>query len=120
MRASDELITSMVRVAGDLGRQTIKRGSPLNELLQSSGKAICSLLETWLPRLGGDWWKDCVIQRLTFQQQRSVEDRRIATLTALDFAALLRVLDQNWHEIAAVHRLPREARTWLKEPCLSG
>ena len=87
----------------------------MNELLQSSGKAICSLLEAWLPKLGGDWWKDCVIQRLTFQQQRSVEDRRIATLAALDFAALLRVLDQNWHEIAAVHRLPREARTWLKE-----
>ena len=39
----------------------------MNELLQSSGKAICSLPETWLPKLGGDWWKECVIQRLTFQ-----------------------------------------------------
>jgi len=73
------------------------------------------MLETWLPRLGDKWWNDCVLQRLTFQQQRSVEERRIASLASLDLAALLRVLDQNFHEIAAVHRLPRETRNWVKE-----
>lgn len=87
----------------------------MNELLQASTGAICNMLQAWLPKLGDDWWKDCVVQRLTFQQQRSVEDRRISSLAGLDLAALLRVLDQNWHEIAAIHRLPREARTWLKE-----
>ena len=33
----------------------------------------------------------------------------------LDLAAVLRVLDQNWNELAAANSLPREARNWVKE-----
>jgi ATP-dependent helicase HepA len=33
----------------------------------------------------------------------------------LDFAALLRVLDQNWYELSAKLSLPREGRNWVKE-----
>lgn len=87
----------------------------MNSLLLTSAGAICSWLAVQLPKLGDDWWKDSVIQRLTFQQQRSVEERRISSLQELDLAALLRVLDQNWREIAAIVTLPRDARNWVKE-----
>ena len=67
------------------------------------------------PPLGGDWWKKHVEDRLSFQQQRTVRERELTTLEQLDFAALLRVLDQNWHELSQVLSLPREGRTWVKE-----
>jgi ATP-dependent helicase HepA len=87
----------------------------LNTLLRNSASAFCAWLEAQLPKLGGDCWNDHVFQRLSFQQQRSVEERCVKSLSGLDLAALLRVLDQNWHELAAIISLPREARTWLKE-----
>ena len=44
-----------------------------------------------------------------------MRERELTTLEQLDFAALLRVLDQNWHELSQVLSLPREGRTWVKE-----
>jgi ATP-dependent helicase HepA len=34
------------------------------------------------------------------------------SLAQLDFAALLRVLDQNWHELSCRFSLPREGGNW--------
>lgn len=87
----------------------------MNELLQTSGGVISRWLEAKLPLLGPKWWVDNVVNRLTFQQQRLVEERRIQSLSSLDLAAVLRVLDQNWSELAGAQPLPREARTWVKE-----
>jgi hypothetical protein len=44
-----------------------------------------------------------------------VAERGHKALRQLDFAALLRVLDQNWYELTNALRLPREGRTWGKE-----
>lgn len=87
----------------------------MNELLQASVAVISCWLEEKLPKLGSQWWQDNVVQRLTFQQQRLLEEKRVQSLRSLDMAAVLRVLDQNWSELAAVVPLPREARNWVKE-----
>lgn len=87
----------------------------MNELLHQSGGAIARWLEAKLPTLSANWWQDQVFCRLTFQQQRLVEERRIQSLAGLDLAAVLRVLDQNWSELAGAEPLPREARNWVKE-----
>lgn len=87
----------------------------MNELLHASGGEISRWLEAKLPALGSSWWVDNVVNRLTFQQQRLVEDKQIQTLSGLDLAAIIRVLDQNWSELAGAERLPREARNWVKE-----
>lgn len=55
------------------------------------------------------------MSRLSFQQQRFAAERNFRTLEALDLAALLRVLDQNWYELSKEAELPREGRSWLKE-----
>ena len=44
-----------------------------------------------------------------------VREHELTRLDQLDFAALLRVLDQNWHELSQAPGLPREGRTWVKE-----
>lgn len=87
----------------------------MNELLHKSGGAIARWLEAKLPALSANWWPDQVVNRLTFQQQRLVEEKRIQSLASLDLAAVLRVLDQNWNELAGAEPLPREARNWVKE-----
>lgn len=72
------------------------------------------LAET-LPTIQENWWDKCVVGTLTFQQQRLVEEKKIGRLSGLDLAALLRVLDQNWFEIAHKVSLPRDGRNWVKE-----
>lgn len=87
----------------------------MNELLHKSGGVIARWLESKLPALSTNWWKEQVVNRLTFQQQRLVDEKRIQSLAGLDLAAVLRLLDQNWSELAGAEPLPREARNWVKE-----
>lgn len=85
------------------------------DVLNDLGRNIQQFLETVLPSCDGQWWDNCVLAHLTFQQRRVVEEKGLTSLTELDLAGLLRVLDQNWHDINASRRLPFEARNWLKE-----
>ena len=87
----------------------------MNELLQASVEVFSRWLGAKLPALSSKWWVDNVVNRLTFQQQRLVEEKRVQSLAGLDLAAVLRVLDQNWSEIAGAEPLPRDARNWVKE-----
>src|SRR3954464_11344156 len=87
----------------------------MHELLVNAGPDLATYLSAKLPKLSPDWWQKHVVQRLSFQQQRMVEERGIRELRQLDFAALLRVLDQNWYELSNSGTLPREGRNWLKE-----
>ena len=87
----------------------------MNRLIQIATMELAGFLSTQLPALHEDWWKEHVEDRLSFQQQRVVEERGFTTLEELDFAALLRVLDQNWHELSQALKLPREGRTWIRE-----
>ncbi|MFA5684651.1 MAG: SNF2-related protein [Lysobacteraceae bacterium] len=85
------------------------------DVLNDLGRITQQFLEAVLPALDNQWWDNRVLSRLTFQQQRVVEENGITSLNELDLAGLLRVLDQNWYDINAPRRLPFEARNWLKE-----
>ena len=85
------------------------------DTLNDLGKIIQQFLEAVLPACDKQWWDKCVLANLTFQQRRIVEEKGLTSLSELDLAGLLRVLDQNWHDINASSRLPFEARNWLKE-----
>ena len=87
----------------------------MHELIRTATAELAALLATHLPPLGESWWKTHVVNCLSFQQQRIVEERGVTQLEQLDFAALLRVFDQNWHEFSRTLSLPREGRTWIKE-----
>jgi ATP-dependent helicase HepA len=84
-------------------------------VLLQAARAVRGFLDEVLPALSSSWWADLVVPNLSFQQRRAVETRRITVLSGLDLAALLRILDSNWHAIAERLRLPNEARHYLKE-----
>lgn len=85
-----------------------------NELRMATSD-LAEFLEQELPKFSDDWWEKYVIDRLSFQQQRIIEEKRLKALRELDLAALLRVLDQNWFEISNKLKFPREGRNWVKE-----
>lgn len=87
----------------------------MNELMRYAAADLARFLEVNLPRITEDWWRQLVLDRLSFQQQRMVQERGYDQLDRLDFAALLRVLDQNWYELSNELPLPREGRSWVKE-----
>jgi len=85
------------------------------ELIKLGTKELQKFLSTELSRLSDNWWVDNVINRLSFQQQKLATERNLDSLDKLDFAALIRLLDQNWFELSQQLTLPREARSWVKE-----
>lgn len=87
----------------------------MNVMIQLATSEIARFLASTLPGLTPDWWQRHVLDRLSFQQQRTAQERRITTLRQFDLAALLRVLDQNWFELSGQLNQGREARTWVKE-----
>ncbi len=87
----------------------------MNELLHLSTRAFAGFLSNELPRLSDDWWTKKVVSSLSFQQQRLVDEKGVRDLRELDFAALVRLVDQNWYELSNELKLPREGRGWIKE-----
>jgi ATP-dependent helicase HepA len=87
----------------------------LIDAMRTATEELTRFLQAEMPKLSDDWWQKYVVDRLSFQQQRTVDERRVTSLRQLDFAALLRVLDQNWYELSNILNLPREGRNWVKE-----
>lgn len=85
------------------------------DLLRKASSDLATFLNENLPKISETWWQTHVIDRLSFQQQRTAAERGIISLTQLDFAALLRVLDQNWYELSQALAWPRDGRNWVKE-----
>ena len=87
----------------------------MNVLIQMATVELADFLDSRLETLSSDWWQQNVVERLTFQQQRVVQEQGYTALRQLDLAALLRVLDQNWYELSNAFSLPRAGRNWVKE-----
>lgn len=87
----------------------------MHENLHFAATEVRRFLAMSLPPLAPDWWKRHVADRLTFPQQRMVEERGFSSLDDLDLAALLRVMDQNWYELTQRTAMPRDARSWVRE-----
>lgn len=85
------------------------------ELIRVGALELAAFLDKNLPGLSENWWQALVIDRLSFQQQRLAREHGFTTLTQLDFAALLRALDQNWYQLSDKLSLPREGRNWVRE-----
>ena len=79
----------------------------MNDLIQKATAAIARLLSTRLPDLSPDWWQKLVLERLSFHRACAQPMRAgLKTLQQLDFASLLRSLDQNWYELSDPLSLP--------------
>lgn len=82
-------------------------------------RTITLLLAQWLEdnimAINDDWWKQCVLPSLSYQQQQRVSASNITTLSQFDLAALLRIIDKNWFSLANKCLLDNETRSYLKE-----
>jgi ATP-dependent helicase HepA len=87
----------------------------MQQILGDLASHIAGILEKLLPEIGNDWWQRAVVDCLSIQQQRLIEQRRVTSVLGLDLAALLRVFDQNWRDLGYRLNLDNQARNWLKE-----
>ena len=90
-------------------------GVDMHKTLEQTARVLCRALAAMLPALEKSWWDKCVKGKLSFQQQQHVAQEGITQLEALDLAALLRIVDQNWYELSNVQNWPREGRNYVKE-----
>ena len=74
----------------------------MNNLLERAAAALCKALEELLSSFSETWWKTCVKPKRSFQQRQRVMQRSISRLDQFDLAALLRLVDQNWYELAVL------------------
>lgn len=84
-------------------------------LLQQISVRLSEYLEKTLPDLFDNWWQEGVLDTLSFSQKRWAEQRQITSLTDLDLAALLRVMDENWYRLSQKMNFLYEDRHFLKE-----
>ena len=87
----------------------------MNELIRVATAELVRFLSAHLPDVSDKWWEDHVVDKLSFQQQRMVQERKYERLEQLDLADLLRVLDQNWFELRNRLQLPQEGRNCVRE-----
>jgi hypothetical protein len=84
-------------------------------LLHATVPSLREFLEKHLPQVSKNWWDDCVYNKLTMMQREIVDRKNIRSLSELDFAALLRIVDQNWFSLSNNAALGPEVRSWVKE-----
>lgn len=87
----------------------------LTSLLSELADHLARYLENLLPQLFDDWWEEAVMNVLSHHQRRRATQGRFDSLSSLDLAALLRILDQNWYQISSKKDLGFEARNYVKE-----
>ena len=93
----------------------LQESEQISGLLQKAAYRLCHALEQMLPKIDSDWWSRRVYGKLSFRQQEAVEHQGMERLDQLDLAALLRVMDQNWFDLAQSQNWPYDGRNFVKE-----
>jgi len=85
-------------------------------LQQRLAESLVSFLGKSLSEVGGEnWWRYYVLGQLTQAQLKVAESITEGDLSAFDLAALLRLAERNWSEVALKLKLRRETRTLVFE-----
>jgi len=85
------------------------------DILSTLNRQLNAVLNQSLPQIDPNWWHTLVLEKLTFQQKSFAQNLSSNALDQLDLSALLRVIDQNWYDIANHCNFGKDARNWLKE-----
>lgn len=87
----------------------------LNEYLHLSTSLLIKWLRKMLHRISDDWWQECVIDKLSYNQSKMVSEKNITCLEQFDLAALLRIADRNWYAMRDFAYLPTKEREIIRE-----
>lgn len=92
----------------------IKIIGQINELLYSATDLCCLWLNKMLPRLSDQWWNECVLSSLSFNQSQLAQEKNYTDLAQFDLAALLRIIDKNWYPMRDFAYLPTKDRETVR------
>lgn len=92
----------------------IKIIGQINELLYSATDLCCVWLSKMLPRVSDQWWNECVLSSLSFNQSQLAQERNYTDLSQFDLAALLRIIDKNWYPMRNFAYLPAKDRETVR------
>lgn len=87
----------------------------LNSFLNDSAMALANWLNGILPRITADWWDECVLPSLSYEQQEIAENNNYSKLSDFDLASLLRITNKSWYEINTVRYLSSEERETINQ-----
>lgn len=87
----------------------------MRENLGTLGILLRRILVVELPQLGDEWWREGVLNKLSYQQRLQATDQEWSSLEDLDVAATLRVFDQNWDLLRRRGLVKWDDRNLLKE-----
>ena len=89
--------------------------STINETLHYSTTLLSTWLQRHLPRVTRDWWNECVISKLSYNQRTIAQEKAITKLIEFDLAALLTIADRNWYAMREFLFLPSSERECIRK-----
>ena len=89
--------------------------SKINGYLHKATADLSAWLEKNLKRVSDDWWQECVLDKLSYNQQMMATEKKISTLCEFDLAALLRITDKNWYAMRDFTYLPTKDRECVRD-----
>lgn len=87
--------------------------SKINNYLYQTTILLAKWLGEKLPNFSQEWWKECVLDKLSYNQRQIAEEKGFAKLSDFDLAALLRIADRNWYALREITYLPTKERECL-------
>lgn len=89
--------------------------SRMNTYLHTSANVLAEWLGKLLPRASDDWWEECVLDKLSYNQRETARERGFTKLGEFDLAALLRIADKSWYAMRNVAFLPTRERECVRD-----
>lgn len=87
----------------------------MNSYLESAKEELSGWLYEILPRTTKNWWEDCVIANLSYNQRDAMTKNNYDNLSDFDISVLLKVTDKNWYEIKNYLYLSSKERECIKD-----
>ena len=89
--------------------------SRMNSYLHISANMLAEWLGNLLPKTSPEWWEDCVIEKLSYNQREIAKIKGFTCLEDFDLAALLRIADKSWYMMREVAYLPTKERECIRD-----
>ena len=89
--------------------------SKMNSYLHTSANVLAEWLGKLLPKTSDDWWEECVLDKLSYNQRETAKERDFTKLEQFDLAALLRITDKSWYAMRNVAFLPTKERECIRD-----
>lgn len=88
--------------------------SKMNGYLHIATKELAGWLERMLPRVTDEWWQECVLSTLSYEQRKYAMENGYSKLEQFDLAALLRITDRSWYDMRSFAYLPTSDRECVR------